>query len=224
MARVALIDIEGTVGSIDFVHRVMFPYARARLGDHVRAHARDPEVQSALGAVAAASGVGESDLDGLIGVLEGWIDTDQKIGALKTLQGRVWRSGFESGELVAHVYPDAVAALKRWSDAGHTIHVYSSGSAAAQRLYFRHTDAGDLSHLIHDYFDLAVGGKREAASYVAIARKLDVEPSSITFFSDIEAEIDAAEEADCGVVWVTRAGRPDGATRESVQSLADATP
>lgn len=48
--------------------------------------------------------------------------------------------------------------------------IYSSGSRAAQRLLFQHTEAaGDLRGHLACYFDTTVGGKREAGSYTQIA-------------------------------------------------------
>ena len=52
----------------------------------------------------------------LVDVLQRWIDEDRKAAPLKTLQGLIWREGYESGALVGHVYDDAVrdaAALAR---------------------------------------------------------------------------------------------------------------
>ena len=76
----------------------------------------------------------------------------------------VWEAGYAGADFTAPVYPDASAALRRWHDAGHALAVYSSGSVPAQKLLFAHTDAGDLTGLFADWFDTAVGGKREASS------------------------------------------------------------
>ena len=47
-ASAALIDIEGTVGSIAFVRDVLFPYASARLDAYVAEHEGDPKVREIL--------------------------------------------------------------------------------------------------------------------------------------------------------------------------------
>ena len=64
----------------------------------------------------------------------GWMDEDKKIGPLKTLQGIIWREGYASGELKAHLYPDAVAAMCAWAERGIKVALYSSGSVEAQTL------------------------------------------------------------------------------------------
>ena len=52
MIRAIVTDIEGTTGSIRFVHQVLFPYARANLGDFVRANAEREDVAEQLAAMA----------------------------------------------------------------------------------------------------------------------------------------------------------------------------
>jgi enolase-phosphatase E1 len=216
---VILTDIEGTTGSIRFVHDVLFPYARERIGTFLDAHRDEPVVRAEIEAVAREAGVPADDLPAITATLIGWIDEDRKATPLKALQGMIWKDGFTSGELVAHIYPDAAARLREWHAAGHRIFVYSSGSIAAQKLYFAHTGEGDLTPILEGHFDTTTGGKREADSYHAIAARIGVAPADIVFLSDIEAELDAAEAAGLRTVWLTRDGRPEVATRPSVESF-----
>jgi enolase-phosphatase E1 len=220
---VVLTDIEGTTGSIRFVHDVLFPYARERLRRFLAANADDPAVRAELEAVARLTRVAAGDLAAIGTVLVDWIDQDLKATPLKAIQGMIWKEGFESGELIAHIYPDAAHKLREWHAAGHRIHVYSSGSIAAQKLYFAHTGEGDLTPILDGYFDTTSGGKREADSYRAIAADIGVAPADIAFLSDIEAELEAAEAAGLRTYWLTRDGRPDGATRESFSSFEEIT-
>ena len=62
---------------------------------------------------------------------------------LKALQGKIWRAGYECGELEGHVYEDAVRASRKWRASGLEIHIDSSGSIEAQKLLFAHTAHGD---------------------------------------------------------------------------------
>lgn len=218
---VILTDIEGTTGSIRFVHEVLFPYARERMADFLAAHRDEPAVRAEIEAVARETGVAPDDLSRITAVLIGWIDEDRKATPLKALQGMIWKDGFTSGELIAHIYPDAAARLRGWHEAGHRIFVYSSGSIAAQKLYFAHTSEGDLTSLLDGYFDTTTGGKREAESYRAIAARIGVAPADIVFLSDVEAELEAAEQAGLRTVWLTRDGRPEGATRPPVSSFEE---
>jgi enolase-phosphatase E1 len=218
---VILTDIEGTTGSIRFVHEVLFPYARERMAAFLAAHRDEPAVRAEIEAVARETGVAPDDLSRITAVLIGWIDEDRKATPLKALQGMIWKDGFTSGELIAHIYPDAAARLRGWHEAGHRIFVYSSGSIAAQKLYFAHTSEGDLTPLLDGYFDTTTGGKREAESYRAIAARIGVAPADIVFLSDVEAELEAAEQAGLRTVWLTRDGRPEGATRPSVSSFEE---
>ena len=132
-------DIEGTTTPIDFVHDKLFPYARARLAAFCAAH---------RGAAVLAD-VPEPALETLLG----WMDRDEKITALKSIQGMIWEDGYRTGALKAELYPDVPAALNRWSKAGLRLFVYSSGSVPAQKLLFGHSDSGDLTPLFDGFFD-----------------------------------------------------------------------
>jgi enolase-phosphatase E1 len=189
-----LTDIEGTTSSISFVHQVLFPYAARELPAFVRAHGNEPEVRQWLDNAALDIGGVVSD-DCIVELLQNWIREDRKHPALKALQGMLWKDGYERGEYRAHVYPDAIDTLRRWHAEGIPLYVYSSGSVPAQKLLFGHSDAGDLTPLFSGYFDTAIGGKREAASYRRIAEELDIPPGEILFLSDVVAELDAAHDA-----------------------------
>ncbi len=206
--RAILTDIEGTTSSIAFVHEVLFPYSRARLAEYVAAHAGEPEVAAILAEVRAEAGDAALDSAGCTALLAEWHDADRKIGPLKALQGLIWAEGYASGALQGHVYPDAVAGLRRWQAVGIPLYVYSSGSVAAQKLIFAHTAFGDLTPLFSGHFDTGVGGKRDAASYAAIARTIGTAPAEILFLSDVEAELAAAAEAGLAVTLLAREGAP----------------
>ena len=81
----------------------------------------------------------------------------------------------------------------------------------AQQLLFAHTEAGDLTRFIDNYFDTNVGKKAEAESYRRIAAALDVAPDKIIFISDVITELDAASEAGMKTLLSLRTHH--GATR-----------
>ena len=137
----------------------------------------------------------ELSVDDAATVLEQWIDEDRKATPLKSLQGMIWRRGYESGELKGHVYDDTPGYLKRWHDKGLKLYVYSSGSVEAQKLIFGHTAHGDLTPLFSGYFDTRIGGKREPASYKKILLDTGLNGSDMLFLSDVGEELDAARAA-----------------------------
>ncbi|MGY2732775.1 acireductone synthase [Sphingomonas sp. UYP23] len=195
--KAILTDIEGTTSSIAFVAEVLFPYARARLAEHVAAH---PAETAPILAEVVASEPGDP-----VATLTRWIDEDRKVTPLKTLQGMIWADGYRAGAFTGHVYADAVAGLERWHAAGVTLYVFSSGSVAAQKLLFGHSDAGDLTPLFSGYFDTTTGPKREAASYTRIAAAIGVEPSAVLFLSDTLQEVAAARAAGMDALLIDRA-------------------
>ena len=203
MKHTIVTDIEGTTSSISFVKDVLFPYARKALPAFVRMHGNEPEVRKWLDLAAAdAGGVCQDEM--LAEMLQGWIDEDRKHPALKALQGMIWESGYKGGAYRAHVYDDAVEGLRRWREAGHPLFVYSSGSVPAQKLLFGNSTAGDLTSLFSGYFDTAIGGKRERASYRNLALALDRRPADIVFLSDVVEELDAARDEGFDTVLLDR--------------------
>lgn len=216
---VLVTDIEGTTSDIAFVQKVLFPYAREALPGYVREHASDPEVAPWIAAIAAEIHTTPDNLPAVIAALWAWIDADRKHTALKALQGLVWERAFHSAEFRAHVYPDAAAALRRWHAEGLPLYVYSSGSIQAQKLYFGHTEVGDLLPCFRGHFDTTCGGKREAESYRRIAAAIGADPASILFLSDIGAELDAAREAGWQTVQVCREGCEPAPAHPQVQSF-----
>lgn len=194
-ARAVLTDIEGTTSSIAFVKDVLFPYARARLPRFIENHQNDPEVLRWLDATAREAGIDDPRSRRVVDTLLRWIDEDRKVTPLKALQGMIWREGYETGAYRAHIYPEVAAKLREWKVRGLSLYVYSSGSVAAQKLFFAHSEAGDLTPLFDGYFDTEIGGKREANSYSRIVSEIGVPPARVMFLSDIAAELDAARAA-----------------------------
>lgn len=223
-----LLDIEGTIGDIAFVRDVLFPFARARMGDVLKARWDDGEIAACVAAAREASGHTLDDPRAAAAQFLAWMDEDKKITPLKALQGIIWREGYASGELKAHLYPDAIDAIRAWAKRDVGVYIYSSGSIEAQKLYAKYSVAGDLSPLIGGYFDTTTGAKGEASSYTKIAAAIGAPASDITFFSDAPAETDAALKAGLNAYRVDRAkpapheGR-DGATTviSSFATVAD---
>lgn len=224
MSEAYLVDIEGTVGSIAFVKNVLFPYARRVLPQWIEEHGQEAETRRWLDLVAQETG--QTDDAKLCETLVAWIDADRKHTALKALQGLLWRDGYLQREYRAHLYQDAAEALLRWHHQGHLLAVYSSGSVAAQKLYFGHTDFGDLQSLFSHFFDTEIGGKRQAESFHRIAAKLEHSPNNIVFFSDVLEELHAARSAGLQTVLVDRLQdypnpRIDSQGHRRVVSLSD---
>lgn len=203
-AAVALLDIEGTLGSIAFVRDVLFPYADKRMDEFVALHGGEPDVRAVLDSAAREAGVDALDLRGILAALHKWSAEDVKTTPLKTIQGMIWRDGFESGAIVGHLYPDAVEALRRYRSSGMLLAIYSSGSKAAQRMLFGHSVAGNLLAMFTGFYDTTTGPKLESASYTRIAKALGFAPASVAFFSDNALELDAARGAGMQTVQLVR--------------------
>ncbi|MFC7368605.1 MULTISPECIES: acireductone synthase [Vreelandella] len=216
IVRAVVTDIEGTTTDINFVHKVLFPYAQAKLPDFLRANAESPEVDEQINAVRREMGDADATLDAVIAQLLHWIETDQKVTPLKALQGMVWADGYQRGDFKGHLYSDVAPALRQWQQAGKALYVYSSGSVQAQKLLFGYSDEGDLTPLFNGYFDTHIGHKREATAYQRIIEALDLPPAAVLFLSDVVEELDAAKQAGMQTLQLVREGTQAGNTHACV--------
>ncbi len=199
MIRAILSDVEGTTSSIAFVAEVLFPYARAHLPGFCAAHA--DRVAPILDEVRSLAPGADP-----VATLIGWIDADAKVAPLKELQGLIWADGYAQGAFRGHVYADAVAALARWQAAGVALYIFSSGSVAAQKLLFAHSEAGDLTPLFAGHFDTRTGAKRDPAAYVTITGAIGLPAGDILFLSDTPEEVAAARSAGMQALLIDRSG------------------
>lgn len=227
--RGILLDIEGTTTPIAFVHQVLFSYARSHARDYLLKNFDSPEVIADLDrlrqehAIDAkqnehppplADSTGPATIDSVVDYIDWLIDRDRKSTGLKSLQGKIWEQGYRDGSLKSQVFPDVPPALERWQENGLTVSIFSSGSSLAQKLLFAHTEAGDLTRYINNYFDTTVGAKGDVESYRKIAVALSLPASAILFYSDVVRELDAASAAGMQTRLCIRPGNHP-------QSLAD---
>lgn len=215
MLRAIVLDIEGTTSSTGFVHDTLYPYSRARFGSWIADHLEDPAkgaaVRHHLDTVRAAIGDPDAGLDECVAQLNAWLDDDLKMTPLKAFQGWIWQEGFARGDLTSHFYPDAIPAIRNWHRRGHRLHIFSSGSIAAQHAWFGHSPEGDLLEMFSGHWDTETAGpKKEPDSYRHISADIEaasgVTAASTVFLSDLVEELDAASEAGWATVGVARRG------------------
>lgn len=227
-SKVLLLDIEGCTTAISFVKDVLFPYVTTNLESYLQSHPDDWDdlakalegdynkldethgakvhIASELKQITADETTAKDKIVTIY--VKGMMKFDVKAAGLKSLQGKMWNSGYASGELKGHVYNDFPFMLKWMAENDVKVNIYSSGSIKAQKLLFSHSTHGDLCPHFHKHFDITTsGGKKEHTSYINIAKDLEVEPSEICFISDAEAELVAARKAGIGnVVMSVRPG------------------
>ena len=231
-----LLDIEGTTTPIDFVYKVLFPYARHNVRAFVELHHNDllddisalkaeQRIDSETGANPPAWR--ESSPDSLVESIAGYVDwlmdLDRKSTALKSLQGKIWEAGYLNGRLHSEVYPDVPPAFARWTGQQKRIYIYSSGSILAQQLLFAHTTNGDLTGYISGYFDTTIGPKKVAASYQSIAAAIGCDAGEVLFLSDVTGELDAARNAGMQTTLCVRPGNAEtqSDTHRAVRTFAE---
>lgn len=228
--RGIVVDIEGTTSATDAVHSGLYNYARPRLAPWIDDHRDDPEVAAAVAAtIEEADLEAEAPTEAVVAALLAWMDADVKATPLKTLQGQIWAAGFDAGELVPQFFDDVAPALRHWADQGLPVAVFSSGSVAVQRPWFRTGLAGS-GEIVSAFFDTVnAGPKRQPTSYRAIATDLaarwGVDAGALVFLSDVPEELTAARDAGWQTVGVRRPGEPnagvDFGTHCVIESFAD---
>lgn len=212
MIKGFLLDIEGTTTPISFVHDTLYPYAKARIPGFILNNLSGLKFElDQLAAEHAAETDYKAEFrpdsaNSVSDYLKYLIDEDRKSTPLKAIQGMIWQTGFESGEIVSPVFEDVPAAFRRWKAADRLIAIFSSGSIMAQQLLFRYTEEGDLTQFISNYFDTNTGPKREQKSYAAIAAEMKLQPAEVHFISDIVQELDAARAAGMQTSLAVRPG------------------
>lgn len=213
-----LLDIEGTTTPISFVHDVLFPYSRIHLREYLAKHWDAEEMREDIAGLRAEHAVDveqnlnppplveDTEIGSVVAYVNWLIDRDRKSAALKNLQGKIWKEGYLTDRLKGELFEDVAPTLRIWRRLGLSINIFSSGSSLAQRLLFAHTQAGDLTGLIDNYFDTKVGTKIAVESYRQIARALQTSADKVLFVSDVVQELDAANAAGMNTALCVRAG------------------
>jgi methylthioribulose 1-phosphate dehydratase / enolase-phosphatase E1 len=230
-SKVLLLDIEGCTTSISFVKDTLFPYVLKHVEEYTKslssseyealATALSDDLNSHEPAQELLACLQKFDkLDSLIkdchAMVKLMVEQDYKLPSLKSMQGKIWKRGYETGTLKGHVYSDFVPMLQWMENHGVHVCIYSSGSVQAQKLLFGNSIQGDLCDYLHRHFDITTSGnKKEARSYANIFEDLQrYEPmaglvssaSDIVFVSDAEAECEAALQAGMKTVMSIRPG------------------
>jgi len=211
--NILLLDIEGCTTAIAFVKEQLFPYVTAKIASYLEKLQDDDltAIQSLLGedmkklpddhsCKSIPLNQGEDTRSEIVDLVKAMVTSDVKATGLKSLQGKMWKAGYDDGTIKGHVYPDFTPMLNWCESQDIQVYIYSSGSVEAQKLLFSNSIDGNLIRHFKGHFDTKIGGKKEAASYVNIAKSIGVDPSEITFVSDAEAELVAAKEAGIGNV------------------------
>ena len=146
----------------------------------------------------------EDNLKPFVEYYDWLMSLDRKLGSLKTIQGMIWKNGYENGSIKGQwvspsqslsfpynsflfscsVYPEVPECFENWSKTTK-IAIYSSGSVQAQKLLFSNTEYGDLTCYLEDYFDtINAGPKNDSKSYEKILNKLQTTAEKTLFLTD----------------------------------------
>lgn len=149
---------------------------------------------------------------------------DVKIAYLKSLQGHLWLTGYQSGALRTPLFPDVAPAIRQCHTRGKKVLIYSSGSVAAQKLLLQYTteieNGGDLRGFIEGWYDTVNAGmKNEESSYQKILEEerkkgFEINADAWVFFSDNVKEVEAADKVGIKTVLTVRPGNAEVSVTE----------
>ncbi|RNF13103.1 hypothetical protein TcG_08878 [Trypanosoma cruzi] len=127
------------------------------------------------------------------------------------LMDLIMEKGFELGIWHSYIFQDAAMAIKEWGAQGQTrtrVAIWSICPVAVTKALLRHSDYGDLTHYVLEYFDPSVAGSAfELSTYMSIRRQL--ERRFAPFASDIN------------ILFVTSSS--NGAVAANASNAIDAT-
>ena len=202
--RALVVDTAGTTTDLAFIEEVLFPYSSDKLAEFLTANQDNVLVDNCISDVKEMALEPDADLQRIVEILKQWIAEDRKATPLKTLQGLIWKQGYDENAFTGHIYPDFIDALNQYKQNGIRIYSFSSGSVDAQKLLFSHSDGGDLTPLFHGHFDTRTGNKTYKQAYLNILNTISLSPKQVLFVSDRLEELKAADDAGLNVVYMKR--------------------
>lgn len=110
-----VLDIEGCTTSISFVKETLFPFVLEHIENYANA-LQPTEYNEVLEALKDdltdehKSKIG--DLNDVASIVRFMVQSDLKLASLKSLQGQMWKSGYEKGDIKGHVFADMVPFLQ----------------------------------------------------------------------------------------------------------------
>ncbi|MGI2171002.1 acireductone synthase [Shewanella sp. MF05960] len=193
--RAIIVDTAGTTTDLNFIQDVLFPYSRTAMAEFLEQNQHNVLVDCCISDIKDIALEQDASLARVTEILQQWIDEDRKVTPLKTLQGLIWKQGYNRVDFTGHIYPDFIDSIERIKEKGIRIYSFSSGSVEAQKLLFSHSDSGDLTPSFSGHFDSRTGNKLDKQAYCNICNTISLKPKQILFVSDVAEELKAAAAA-----------------------------
>lgn len=193
--RAIIVDTAGTTTDLNFIQDVLFPYSRTAMAEFLEQNQHNVLVDCCISDIKDIALEQDASIARVTEILQQWIDEDRKVTPLKTLQGLIWKQGYNRVDFTGHIYPDFINSIERIKEKGIRIYSFSSGSVEAQKLLFSHSDSGDLTPSFSGHFDTRTGNKLDKQAYCNICNTISLKPKQILFVSDVAEELKAAAAA-----------------------------
>ncbi len=197
-----LSDIMGTITPNSFT-KILLEDFRCNAALNIT-NSNDADINQIMESIKRENGL-ETDEE-VIGYVHGQIcKRNFKPDYLKLL-GFVNIDSYRTGKVKGEFYGDVFESFQRWNLNKSGVYIFSNGSEESQEELFKTMKDGeknDLSFFVSRFFDTAqVGSKSNPDSYKQIAEIIRAAPSTFLFLSDLEAELEAADKAGYGNVFL----------------------
>lgn len=194
--KAILFDVNGTATNTTFADRVLSTYFRHSLFPFLKQNWSHTQVQRdikmlrevakdkkwpAIAEESEAALVIQESVRNLVEYL-----LDQRIDCLELAQLRfhVWFDGYAKGFLLTQVYSDVAIQMQKWRcDQDIKLYVVSNGWSVANKVFLSHTNQGDMTLLIDDFFDTSVGQMTESETFDKILKQIKQSAKEVILFT-----------------------------------------
>ncbi|NRD71777.1 acireductone synthase [Shewanella sp. VB17] len=221
--KAIVVDTAGTTTDLSFIRDTLFPYSAKAIAEFLVENKSNVLIDNCICDVKDIALEPDASLERVIDILQLWITEDRKATPLKTLQGLIWKQGYDRGEFTGHIFPDFIAEIEHIKQQKIRIYSFSSGSVEAQKLLFSHSDGGDLTPHFDGHFDTRTGHKLFKQAYSNIINTISLAPKQVLFISDVVEELKAAEEAGMRTLQMVRSQDQPTGSHTQITSFAELT-
>ena len=149
------------------------------------------------------------------------MDHDMETNAHYRLKYALYEHGYNSGQVVTHVYSDVSRNISKWKSEGIKIYLFSHAWIQTQKLFMKHTNHGELFSYIDGFFDTqALGRMDRVDSYEKLIRELVLSPDQVLFLTKGTTEGNVAKAAGIhSILVVSHSYQLEKYDRETLNSF-----
>lgn len=194
--KAILFDVNGTTTNTTFAERILGTYFRASVFPFLKQNWAHPQVQRDVRMLREAAKENKwppvaDDSEPVLAIQESVRKLvehllDQRLDCLELAQLRfhVWFDGYAKKYLLTQVYSDVAIQMQKWRcDQDIKLYVVSNGWTVANKVFLSHTNQGDMTILVDDFFDTGVGKMTEPETFGKILKTIKQSADEVMLFT-----------------------------------------